>query len=151
MLDIPCRISAVWTERARAAYLLTFGAAFLAAGANLFLGLLLAWVLVRYRFPGKRLVDSLVDGLSRAGRLPVAGRVVIRNDDIAPGQGATNSAQRVAAVGRRLALDVPDVAGKRVLLVDDLVVTGWSLTLAAHWLREAGAEAVLPLALATEA
>jgi sulfate transport system permease protein len=53
--------SAVWTERARAAYLLTFGAAFLAAIANLFLGLLLAWVLVRYRFPGKRLVDSLVD------------------------------------------------------------------------------------------
>jgi sulfate transport system permease protein len=52
---------AVWTERTRAAYALTFGAAFLAAMANLFLGLLLAWVLVRYRFPGKRLVDSLVD------------------------------------------------------------------------------------------
>ena len=52
---------AVWTERARAAYLLTFGAAFIAAVANLVLGLLLAWVLVRYRFPGKRLVDSLVD------------------------------------------------------------------------------------------
>src|SRR5262245_12007257 len=53
--------SAVWTERARAAYLLTFGAAFVAAVANLVLGLLLAWVLVRYRFPGKRLIDSLVD------------------------------------------------------------------------------------------
>jgi sulfate transport system permease protein len=52
---------AVWTERARAAYMLTFGAAFVAAVANLVLGLLLAWVLVRYRFPGKRLVDSLVD------------------------------------------------------------------------------------------
>ena len=52
---------AVWTERARAAYLLTFGAAFAAAVVNLFLGLLLAWVLVRYRFPGKRVVDSLVD------------------------------------------------------------------------------------------
>jgi sulfate transport system permease protein len=52
---------AVWTERARAAYLLTFGAAFVAAIANLVLGLLIAWVLVRYEFPGKRLVDSLVD------------------------------------------------------------------------------------------
>ncbi len=52
---------AVWTERARAAYMLTFGAAFAAALINLFLGLLLAWVLVRYEFPGKKLIDSLVD------------------------------------------------------------------------------------------
>jgi sulfate transport system permease protein len=52
---------AVWTERTRAAYLLTFGSSFIAAIANLFLGLLLAWVLVRYEFPGKRLMDSLVD------------------------------------------------------------------------------------------
>jgi sulfate/thiosulfate transport system permease protein len=53
--------SAVWTDRARAAYALTFGAAFTAALVNLFLGLLLAWVLVRYSFPGKKIVDSLVD------------------------------------------------------------------------------------------
>src|SRR5262245_44600863 len=53
--------SAVWTERARAAYLLTFGAAFVAAVVNLVLGLILAWVLVRYSFPGKKVVDSLVD------------------------------------------------------------------------------------------
>ena len=53
--------SAVWTERARAAYMLTFGAAFIAAVANLVLGLTLAWVLVRYSFPGKKIVDSLVD------------------------------------------------------------------------------------------
>lgn len=52
---------AVWTERARAAYLITFGASFVAACINLFLGLLVAWVLVRYEFPGKRLVDSLID------------------------------------------------------------------------------------------
>ena len=52
---------AVWTERARAAYLLTFGASFVAAIANVILGLLLAWVLVRYAFPGKKLVDSLID------------------------------------------------------------------------------------------
>lgn len=53
--------AAVWTERARAAYLLTFGASFAAALVNLVLGALIAWVLVRYSFPGKRLVDSLVD------------------------------------------------------------------------------------------
>lgn len=52
---------AVWTERARAAYYLTFGAAFIAAIVNVVLGLLLAWVLVRYTFPGKKVVDSLVD------------------------------------------------------------------------------------------
>src|SRR4030095_4233941 len=53
--------SAVWTERARAAYLLTLGAAIVAAVTNLFLGLILAWVLVRYSFPGKKIMDSLVD------------------------------------------------------------------------------------------
>jgi len=53
--------AAVWTERARAAYLITFGTSLVAAVVNLFLGLLVAWVLVRYEFPGKRLVDSLID------------------------------------------------------------------------------------------
>jgi sulfate transport system permease protein len=52
---------AVWTERTRAAYLLTFGTSFAAASVNLFLGLLIAWVLVRYQFPGRRLMDSLID------------------------------------------------------------------------------------------
>ena len=78
------------------------------------------------------------------------GRVAIRDSSIEPGQGATNSAQRVAAVSRRDELDVGDVAGRRVLLVDDLVVSGWSMTLAAHWLRTEGAAAVLPLALGSE-
>jgi sulfate transport system permease protein len=51
----------VWTERARAAYLLTFGAALVASVVALVLGLLVAWVLVRYDFPGKRFVDALID------------------------------------------------------------------------------------------
>jgi sulfate/thiosulfate transport system permease protein len=54
-------LSAVWTERARAAYLLTFGVSFAAAVINVPLGLLLAWILVRYEFPFKRLFDSLID------------------------------------------------------------------------------------------
>ena len=52
---------AVWTERTRAAYLLTFGTSLVAAAINVLLGLLVAWVLVRYRFPGRRLMDSLID------------------------------------------------------------------------------------------
>src|SRR2546430_2554745 len=52
---------AVWTERSRAAYLLTFGTSFIAALFNSIFGSLIAWVLVRYEFPGKRLLDSLVD------------------------------------------------------------------------------------------
>ncbi len=54
-------LAAAWTERARAAYLLTFGASLTAAGVNVVLGLLVAWVLVRYHFPLKRVVDALVD------------------------------------------------------------------------------------------
>ena len=48
-------------ERALASYRVTFGASLLAALINAVFGLIVAWVLVRYRFPGKRLVDSLVD------------------------------------------------------------------------------------------
>ncbi|WP_234192124.1 sulfate ABC transporter permease subunit CysT [Pseudacidovorax sp. NFM-22] len=52
---------AVTAPRVLASYRLTFGASFLAALVNLFAGLLVAWVLVRYKFPGKKLVDALVD------------------------------------------------------------------------------------------
>ncbi len=53
--------AAVWNERARAAYLLTFGASLAAAFINVVLGALIAWVLTRYSFPGRRWVDALVD------------------------------------------------------------------------------------------
>lgn len=49
------------SHRAMAAYRLTFGASFCAALANLIFGSLLAWVLVRYEFPGRRFLDALVD------------------------------------------------------------------------------------------
>jgi sulfate transport system permease protein len=52
---------AVTAPRVLASYRLTFGASFLAALINAVFGLLVAWVLVRYPFPGKRLVDALVD------------------------------------------------------------------------------------------
>lgn len=51
----------VTAPRALASYRLTFGAAFVAAFINAVFGLVVAWVLVRYQFPGKRLIDALVD------------------------------------------------------------------------------------------
>jgi len=51
----------VTSPRALAAYRVTFGCAALAGLINLVLGPLLAWVLVRYRFPGRKLIDALVD------------------------------------------------------------------------------------------
>lgn len=51
----------VKSERALAAYKLTFGASLIAAFANAIFGTLLAWVLVRYEFPGRRFIDALVD------------------------------------------------------------------------------------------
>lgn len=53
--------SAVASPRVVASYRLTIGASLLAAGINVVAGLLVTWVLVRYTFPGKRVVDALVD------------------------------------------------------------------------------------------
>jgi len=53
--------AAVSSPRVVASYRLTFGVSLLAAAANVFFGVIAAWVLVRYRFPGRRLVDALVD------------------------------------------------------------------------------------------
>ncbi|MDI1273733.1 sulfate ABC transporter permease subunit CysT [Polaromonas sp.] len=54
-------VTAVTSPRVMASYRLTFGASLFAALVNLVFGLLLAWVLVRYKFPGKKIVDALVD------------------------------------------------------------------------------------------
>lgn len=53
--------SAVLTPRVLAAFKVSFGTAFAAALVNAVFGLLIAWVLVRYRFPGRRLIDAMVD------------------------------------------------------------------------------------------
>lgn len=53
--------AAVTAPRVLASYRLSFGAALAAAAINTVFGLVFAWVLVRYEFPGKRLVDALVD------------------------------------------------------------------------------------------
>jgi sulfate transport system permease protein len=51
----------VTSARTLAAYRLSLGTAWIAASVNVISGLLVAWVLVRYRFPGKRFIDGLVD------------------------------------------------------------------------------------------
>ena len=54
-------VAAVWTPRARAAYALTLGTSFIAAVVNVPFGVLISWVLVRYQFPGRRILDAIID------------------------------------------------------------------------------------------
>jgi sulfate/thiosulfate transport system permease protein len=54
-------VAAVWSPRVIASYKISFFASLAAALVNMVFGLLVAWVLVRYPFPGKRVVDALVD------------------------------------------------------------------------------------------
>ena len=54
-------VSAVTSPRVMASYRLSFGAALIGAAINVVFGGIVAWVLVRYQFPGKRFVDALVD------------------------------------------------------------------------------------------
>lgn len=93
------------------------------------------------------LVDSLARGLAEIGRLPYAGALTPRDGGPTGGPGG-NSAFRLAGVWGRLdasGLPIPDGP---VLLVDDLVDSRWTMTVAAREVRLAGASAVLPFALA---
>ena len=56
-------VSAVTSPRVMASYRLSFGAALIGAAINVVFGGIVAWVLVRYQFPGKRFVDAVVDDL----------------------------------------------------------------------------------------
>jgi ATP-dependent DNA helicase RecQ len=99
-------------------------------------------------------VASLADGLAAVGRLPLLGTLDLAHDGPA-GEPGGNSAYRLAGVwervvvGPELATALAGVDGP-VLLVDDLVSSRWTLTVAARALRLAGAPAVLPFALAID-
>ena len=54
-------VHVVFSARALGSYRLSFGASFLAATINLVFGFILAWTLVRYEFPGRKLIDALID------------------------------------------------------------------------------------------
>ena len=60
-MSAPAFWDAVTSPRVLASYRITFGASFAAAAVNAVFGLVIAWVLVRYDFPAKRLIDALVD------------------------------------------------------------------------------------------
>jgi ATP-dependent DNA helicase RecQ len=99
------------------------------------------------------LVTSLGQRIAAIGRLNYLGALGYSTFD-GPGPRRHNSAQRLASVWH--ALTVPDelrpllaAAEGPVLLVDDQIDSGWTMTVAAARLRDAGAPAVLPLALAT--
>jgi ATP-dependent DNA helicase RecQ len=102
-----------------------------------------------------KLVESLGQRIAEIGRIPYLGE--LRYAAGAPPSRSAgrqhNSAQRLAAVWRELTLpeETADAARRLagpVLLVDDRVETGWTMTVAARLLRQAGLPAVLPLALA---
>jgi len=54
-------VHVVLSPRALGSYRLSFGASVLAAGINLVFGFIIAWTLVRYEFPGRKLIDALID------------------------------------------------------------------------------------------
>jgi sulfate/thiosulfate transport system permease protein len=60
-MDFARFIHVITDPRAMASYRLTFGASLTAAAINLVFGFVVAWVLVRYRFPGRRFVDAIID------------------------------------------------------------------------------------------
>jgi ATP-dependent DNA helicase RecQ len=98
-----------------------------------------------------RLVRGLAERIATVGRLDLLGEVPTPS----PGGGPrANSAQRVRALYGNVTVPEP-LAGRLatlrdpVLLVDDLVDSGWTMALVARALRQAGAPAVLPLVLAT--
>lgn len=94
-----------------------------------------------------KLIGSLVDGLAELGRLTNLG--ILRYRPERRPVTAANSAFRVAALAE--AWTEPEIGALTgpVLLIDDLVDTGWTQTMAARVLRRAGVESVLPFALAS--
>jgi ATP-dependent DNA helicase RecQ len=100
------------------------------------------------------LITSLASQIAGIGRMPYLGPLEL-GDEAAPAR-QHNSAQRLRAVWTSVAVPEAMRAGLTglegpILLVDDRIETGWTMTVAAMRLREAGASAVLPLVLATAA
>jgi ATP-dependent DNA helicase RecQ len=105
-----------------------------------------------------RLITSLGRQLASAGRLQYLGALAYAGQDglNGPGPRRHNSAQRLASLWPAFEIpdDVRDAVGGLdgpVLMVDDRIETGWTMTVAARLLRQAGAPGALPLALAVTA
>jgi len=102
------------------------------------------------------LITSLGKRVAAVGRLPYLGALGYVSAD-GPGTRRHNSAQRLGSLWHTLTVpaEIGDAlkasAGGPVLLIDDRIDTGWTMTVAAMLLRDAGAPGVLPLALAVTA
>jgi ATP-dependent DNA helicase RecQ len=101
-----------------------------------------------------RLVAGLAERIAAIGRIPCLGGLAYASGASTPRQ--FNSAQRLRTLWSDLVLPEPLAAsvaqlGGPVMLVDDRIETGWTMTVATKLLREAGAAAVLPFALAISA
>lgn len=99
-----------------------------------------------------KLSYHLATGLAKYLGVPMIGAVGPVAGQEEPGRHDLNSAMRLAGVARRLQLQLGDGAlrglpGRSVLLVDDYTDSGWTLTVAARLLRQAGAAAVYPFVL----
>jgi ATP-dependent DNA helicase RecQ len=90
------------------------------------------------------LISSLAERIGAIGRLPYLGALGYASP---PAERRHNSAQRVRSLWTTFTVpfDVPDGP---VLLVDDRIESGWTMTIAAKLVREAGASVVMPLVLA---
>ncbi|GAA4597009.1 DEAD/DEAH box helicase [Actinoplanes octamycinicus] len=98
-----------------------------------------------------QLVHSLAEHIATVGRLPLLGALTASRSGADTFRG--NSAQRVRALHDAFTVSADVAAGLAarpgpLLLVDDLVDSGWTMALAGRALRRAGAEAILPLSLA---
>ena len=101
------------------------------------------------------LISSLGQRIASVGRLPYLGALGYASA-AGPGPRRHNSAQRLASLWRALVVpgrfrEALTASDGPVLLVDDRIETGWTMTVAARLLREAGASGALPLALAVTA
>jgi ATP-dependent DNA helicase RecQ len=94
-----------------------------------------------------QLVSTLARGIADVGRIPLLGALDLVDGGPTGGPGG-NSAFRLAGVWDRFSAARLAVPAGPVLLVDDLVDSRWTMTVAARELRRAGATAVLPFALA---
>jgi ATP-dependent DNA helicase RecQ len=101
-----------------------------------------------------QLIESVATEVARIGRLTLLGPLEMRHGGPTGGPGG-NSAYRLAGVWERIAVpeSVQVALGRDpgpVLLVDDLVSSRWTMTIAGRALRQAGAEGVLSFALAID-
>ena len=100
-----------------------------------------------------QLVGSLARGISEIGRIPYLGELQLAHGGPTGARGG-NSAYRLAGVWDRLVVGpeleeaLAGVQGQSVMLIDDLVDSRWTVTVAGRALLQAGAGAVLPLVLA---